>query len=198
MKLLELLPKSKKEIFLIGFALMALIVAVVFTLLTSKSEPTINPLPEPIYKNLKSDINKPLNNSLLEGPDLKKTTPLSDNQVEYSFISSLPARDNLIITKGDKVIFERAITNPEANILPKFDSYFQKYGKPEAEVKGSKFYGEFQTTYIYASKGFALIANPFTMEIDEVHTFASMSVDDYIKIWGQDIQSYSGEEGREQ
>lgn len=188
---------------LLGFALFLFFIFIIITAATLSSRnnapsplsgPTITPVPVDIQKQgtkilspyLKTSINKTNDAQVNQLPGLKSKST-SGTTTTYHFESLNLLRDNSIITNGTMVIYERAVTFDSNYIHPLISEYTNKYGPPEAEFEGSKQYGKFRKTYVYASKGFAFIANPYTEEIDEIQTFQPMTIDEYKKLWGEDI-----------
>jgi hypothetical protein len=109
--------------------------------------------------------------------------------IEYTYESPVFMRRNQIITHDGKVIFERIMTptDPNSPSYAKISSYTDQFGDPQRIVKGSRFYGFYMTTYIYASKGFAFVANTHTDAIYEFQKFAPTTLDEYIATFGQDL-----------
>ncbi len=108
----------------------------------------------------------------------------------FSLKSQYLSRTNEIRTGNNVVVFERELT-PASTTTPyaKISDYKKKYGEPEKIMKGSKFYGELMSTYIYANLGFAFIGNSYTDEIFEFHFFTPTTLYDYITNFGEDIDS---------
>lgn len=145
-----------------------------------------------IYTN--TNVGDNINNLSGKLPQPKKINPLPDNATEYFYDSGYPLKDNEIVAKNDIVVFKRlVILNEQATSMPQLDSYVKLYGEPEAVYQGSASYGRFMKTYVYSSRGFALILNQFTGEIFEIQTFEPTSIDDYVRRWGGDIKQYSDE-----
>lgn len=159
-----------------------------------KSSPTDSRLSVSL-PTLKTVVGKTTEQEVSALSGIESKTTLSDNKVEYLFQSEPTLKSHSIITQNHVVVFEKGKKVEDGLKLPKASSYFNTYGQREAEFTGSKLYGKFEKTYVYAAKGFAIIANPFTDEVDSLQIFLPMSVADYLKTWGQDIdQSQSGQE----
>jgi hypothetical protein len=107
---------------------------------------------------------------------------------EYSFPSINTSADNTIITDDNLVIFEKKFTADTSFVHPELSSYLSLLGEPESILPGSKTYGRNVNFYIFASKGITIIGRPFSDEVEEVQQYTPMTVDEYIKIWGDDIQ----------
>lgn len=146
---------------------------------------TIN-LPEPMSKII---IGQTTDQEVQKIANIKSVTQNENNQKVYSLSSTLPARDNQIISQKGIVIFTRTVTLKPDYSYPQLKEY-QNIGKPEQEISGSAYYGKFEKTFIYASKGIAIIANPYNGDVEEIQMFAPMTVDQYIQQWGQDMKTY--------
>jgi len=122
-------------------------------------------------------------------PGLQKKELLPDNTIVYTFTSPVANRPNIIITSGqNNILFRRTVTDPALPI--KISDYTDSNGQPKFVFKGSNFYGIQAQTYIYAELGIAFIADPQTSKVFEQHTFTPMRVEEYVKKYGDDIQSY--------
>jgi hypothetical protein len=157
---------------------------------TPSNSPTINIAAQPtnIYALQKATIGQSEEDKLSQLPFLKEKRNLPTGQIEYLYSSPQVTRDNSVITQNGITVFERVITEMDNKKLPIIDDYKTRYGQPDKEIIGSEYYGRFETLYLYASKGFALLANPFTGEIDEIHTFQPTSIELYLNQWGSDVK----------
>lgn len=148
-------------------------------------ESTINQSSEKLNQLLRSVIGVTTDDDILKmDPILKKDVP---DGKEYSFLSPLNDRPDIVVTKNGKASFEREILPLEVNsaghaLISKLE---EKLGKPDQIVKGSKNYSWDASTYIYANKGVAFIGQQDT--VFEIQTFAPMSVNEYIQQYGQDL-----------
>lgn len=184
----NLLPTSSK-LLAVAAALMIVVLAA-FASLNQTAPPTPSPYSQPQKLNVlqRGIPDMPITN-IEPQLDLIDKEASSDGSVIYNLKSENPLRLDQIITKGGRIIFER-IYIPDAPSDPGYmtlNEVEQKYGQPDATEQGSKFWGGFLKTYIYASKGYAFIANPYTKEVFEMHTFSPMNADDYKKTFGDDI-----------
>lgn len=116
---------------------------------------------------------------------IKKFNILSKKSVDditiYTIKSPIPGQTDEIRIKNGVVIFERVNTKTiTITSLPNIENIEKKYGKPELVVDnvGEGFY---TSLYLYASKGFAVLANRFTKSVYEVQRFIPMSIDEYKK-----------------
>lgn len=172
-------------------------------LITQLSPPDGRP---PIYLNknpkleatlsayLKTSIGKTSDQEVAKLANLKQKRVLPDGSIQYSFNSPLLKSDNLVITKDGVVVFKRVFPGTDDWNLPRLTDYISQHGNPEAQFSGSINWGRFIKTYIYASAGFTIVGNPISDEVVEIQSYLPMTVDDYIKEWGQDIKDYSKEE----
>lgn len=166
----------------------------------------IKPISEPelIYKEgikseeafkpyLNTSIGQTTDTQITSLPNIKSINPLPNGNTQYLFPSKYSHLNNEIVTKDNKVVFKKIITVVPEQPAPQISSYITKYGSPDSEHTGSKQYGRFIKTYIFASKGFALVVNFPTGEVYEIHTFLPTTVDDYLNNWGDDIKQYKEE-----
>lgn len=170
----------------------------------SRFEPPIiyNPTVLPTQPTLKSRVSpylktlpgKTSEQEVLVLKNFKTKNVLPNNSTEYLFHSPRGSlRDDIVIIQNSVVIFERAITvDKTTRKHPAISDFIKLYGNPEKELQGSDHYGEFEKTYIFSSKGFTIIGNPFTDEVDEIQIYLPITTDQYISLWGSDIKPYSG------
>lgn len=122
-------------------------------------------------------------------PEIKEKSILSNGSTRYTLTSPFISRKNEVIVKDNLVIYERLL-KPKSTTGKKYaqiSDYEKEYGHPQKIIRGSLFYGNLIRTYIYADRGFALIGNPFTNEVLEIHIFTPTTVENYIKQYGEDI-----------
>lgn len=122
--------------------------------------------------------------------DVEKKETLPDGAIRYTLVSPLVTRKNEIITKDNVVIFERILV-PESKNSPGYatiSEYINLFGQPGKKIQGSRYYGEPISTLVYAPRGFAFIANTITDEVYEIQLFKPMTVDSYMKLFGEDIE----------
>lgn len=142
-----------------------------------------------------AEIGKTTQEELRTVPGLREIPLETPGSSEFISESAFSYRDNAVITEDSIAAFKRIVpVNPQTWQSPQISYYQEIYGIPEFEKKGSVTYGDFMTTYVYASKGFAAIFNPFTGEVFEVQSFAPTTVEDYLQKWGSDITSFIEEE----
>lgn len=142
----------------------------------------------------KSAIEKTTEREVADMPGLENKSTLADGSTRYTFNSPLLSRKNEIITKDGTAVFERIIV-PEKSKDPgyaRISAFISRYGQPQKTIKGSVFYGELISTFIYADKGFTLIGNPRTDEVFEIQIYAPMPIDQYSQQFGEDIKEHSG------
>lgn len=208
MNLINFLRSTSKVYVLFGILFLVVIFIIIFVITNIKNQPapstTILPTPtrqpiirpaEKLYPAFKTIINQTTDQEISKLSNIKKVVNLPDGKTQYLLDSKLMARDNTIITQNGVAIFERIIKIEENSNQYPLSYYKKKYGNPEKVIKGSKFYGIHETVYIYASQGFTLIANPFTEAVDEIQAYAPISVDQYLKTWGEDIKENWEDQG---
>lgn len=184
--------RAYKKYFFVGGATLLIACALIFLGISLLTTPTPSSQTVPTSETaslspyLQTTIGSEEKN-LESFPGFKSKAPRSKNETQYTFSSPILLYDNTIVTDQGKVIYEKAITVDPGYTHPTISSYESRFGKPELVVKGSKTYGEFAKTYIYSQKGFALIGNPFTDEVYEIQQFKPMTVEEYMVLWGKDI-----------
>lgn len=176
---------------LVGFILILGMIA----LFQPKSEPVSSPGPvvmqSPLDKKIisrqKTVIGKTTKDEVKESFDILNEQTLDGNKTSYSVASPLDARPDQIIVQNDKAFFERLVLVGRDDGSEKISSFVIKFGPAEKIYTGSKYYGDHMTTYIYAGKGFAFIANDNADEIYEIQYFNPTTVESYIAAYGSDI-----------
>lgn len=144
-------------------------------------EPTLSGYSEIIIGETSSE-------AIVKLPGLLETKTLSNGNVQFEFASTDTLRNNLVETEKDRAIFKRVVSiTPGDYQTPDVITYTQTYGASEFEFTGSNRYGPYFITYIYPSRGFALIFNPYTNEVYEIQSFKPVSLEEYRSRWGQDI-----------
>jgi hypothetical protein len=149
---------------------------------TPRENPNI-PLHTGLEKEARDgEITEPLEN--FEGLEKKETLP--DGTLKYTYSSPVRNRPNIIIAReNEEAIFQSSVTHPDFPV--KITNYTNRYGAPKWVFKGSNFYGKDVQTFIYPELGIAFIANPNTQDVFEQHLFESMSVEEYVRKYGDDI-----------
>jgi hypothetical protein len=194
----------KHILFFIVAGMILLSIILVIAIISITTEKKQGPSPSPIHtaptaviieQNVLSPLQKTAVGSafpagLESRPDFLSKQTLPTGGIEYSFQSEIDARPATIVTdKNGTVIFERILTpeEPDATGYTLISDFKNKYGEPDRDIGGSHFYEWAIHTYIYASKGFALVGNPNTDEVFEIHNFQPMTVDEYITKFGEDL-----------
>lgn len=138
----------------------------------------------------KTTIGKNSSEELEKRSDLIEKKTLPNQQMQYTFTSPITIRPNEVITTANGVsMFERIVV-PE---YPTQEGYatiaeFKKLlGETNNVFKGSSFYGARVETYAYPRKGITFIGNPFTNEVYEIHLYPSTTIEEYRRLYGQDI-----------
>jgi hypothetical protein len=138
----------------------------------------------------KVTIGQPISKQSLSNlPGIKEKTATGSATTSYTYNSFLPLHSSEIVGENNAAVFERIVT-PQDPAEPGYvtvSEMKQQYGEPERVITGSKSYGWFINTYIYASKGFAFVANPNTEVVMEIQHFAPTTVDEYKQKFGQDL-----------
>lgn len=124
--------------------------------------------------------------------DLSSKKELPQGGTEYRFYSPEIGRENIIVVQNEKVSFERAITVDKDSVHPKLSLFKSIYGEANKVFGGSSYYGKFIQTLLYTNLGVGLIVNPFTDEVFEIHQFTPTSAEDYLSLWGDEIDSNQG------
>lgn len=208
---MNFIPRSKLIIF--GFALiigLIFLVALVISIFKPESEvkpkpsmlpalpakqgapiviPEINTTQQPSFKSyLDTVIGETTTEQIANLPDIVNKQSLPNGNLIFEFSSTDPLRNNLIETESGKAVFKRvgSVTSGDYK-TPAVKTYFDAYGAPEAEFTGSNRHGPYAKTFVFPSKGFALIVNPYTSEVYEIQSFMPVSLDVYRNRWGQDI-----------
>lgn len=136
-------------------------------------------------------IGRQVTTSQLESlPKFKSKESLPNGATQYNYESYNAIRPDVIQTRDGIVVYERIETPayPEQKGFAKISEYKNKYGEPEKMIMGSRFFGELMVTYIYATKGFALVGNSYTDEVFEVQLFKPIPIETYLQLFGTDIR----------
>ncbi len=169
------LPKNISLIILIGLLSLIIMGIIFWRIFGVSNNPKTLPLPSPSVQptTTASPFLNQINTSSFSKTQISKTTDSEVKQiasiqqsssnsgrVQYVYPSFYKSRSNLIQTSNGVAIFERTITITKDLIHPDLTKYLNELGKADKEVRGSKYYGQFFKTYIFASKGVTIIANP--------------------------------------
>ncbi len=137
----------------------------------------------PSLKSLK--LGKTTDKEIMMIPEVKRKEKI-ENGFSYSLSTKSPLRENLIITQEGKATFARLSIAADDISYGKASDYFKKFGQPNKTFKGSNYYGN-ANTYLYTQEGFAIIGNPNTDTIYEIQKFSPTTIENYLKLYGQDI-----------
>lgn len=173
----------------ITWLVLGLIIAILVLFFISPKAPETQP-PTSTIQVFSTKVGSPA--TQVENLPNRKSKEQKDNQTLYSFPTIAETRDHLIITENNKVAFERVVTIESDYAHPSLTQMLQTLGIPEKEFKGSYYYGEEYITYIYASKGIAVVGNPLTDEVYEIHQFEPTTVEGYESKWGLDLHKFEG------
>lgn len=197
-KLYSSIPK--KTLALIA-GLIIIIITLILILIINQPKKAITPPPPVISQSpttsflfQKSIIGKTTPTDIEKAYQVKDKRTLANSDLEYSLDSKLQARPDQIIFHNNLAQFERTVVLGKTNASNylKISDQIIKYGPAEKIIRGSKFYGYFRDTYIYATRGFAFIANTNADEIFEIQLFNPTSLDNYLSKYGDDIQENKG------
>lgn len=198
----EIFPASKKIIFLVILLFVILLGILLLKINTKNETPTslppviINsPVPTPSTQlettpnkfQLKTNVGTTTDQQLLKLNNIASISATLNGKTQYVFKPTPQMQNNTVITQDGVVVFEKGTPILPGLKLQNISDYNAMYGEPERILTGSKRYGKFEETYIYAKQGFVLVGNPFTDEVDEVQIFIPQTVAEYLKNWGQDI-----------
>lgn len=180
-----------KLFFSFSFLIAISILLIIFRIISGLFSPPVNTVNERGISPLEQVVIDKTTQQEVENLDTvedKKTLP--DGTVQYSLISPLVRRKNEVLVKDNVVIFERILVPESKNTVgyATISDYTKRFGQPEETIEGSRFYGPPISTFIYADQGFAFIANTITDEVYEIQKFQPMSVADYKKFYGRDIE----------
>lgn len=176
---------NKKTLILIGVLILILLIIVAVNLIKERPKFPGDAL-SPLFK---SRIGETSDKEISSNPDLLNKVTQDDKTI-YTFKPNPNLVGNQVITENGRAVFEKGTIVEAESKLHLFSDYINKYGQPEAEYSGSKTYGKFEKTYVWASLGFALKVNPDTQEVDQIQKFTPTTVAEYLKKWGTDITSF--------
>ena len=207
-KFFQSLPKKTR--ILIIFLLCVILVLVLIRFLQSNQGSSSSPLPVILFSPAPDSATNPINTTGSQIAQFQKTqinktsteefiakNPLAQKQisddpatVKYSLSSNLIARPNEVLFRSNKAEFEKIVllTDNVNFVYPQASQLMQSFGQPEKIIQGSKFYGSNVSTYIYPNMGLAFIAEASSGNIFEIQTFTPISLDQYLRLYGQDIQ----------
>ncbi|MBI4038670.1 hypothetical protein HY384_01790 [Candidatus Daviesbacteria bacterium] len=204
----NLFGRSKTTIILILLLFTFSAIMIIYLLINPVKKPAnkiLNNIEPPVYiqadiKNnpnfkvyLETKVGQTTEEQISSLPGRKSINTLPNNTTEYLFTSPYSHLDNVAITQNRLLIYKKVITILPNTPLPMISAYTNQYGPPDSEYTGSLNHGRVAKTYVYASKGFAIVGNPNTDEVYEIQTFIPLSVDEYLRLWGQDIKKYPDE-----
>ena len=133
-------------------------------------------------------IQKAINNKdrlLLEKKsELLSRETLKDGSIKYNFSPNFSfARNTVIITKNNQIVYERIATFPP---YPRITDFTDLYGQPELTIAGY-FYGESSEIFSYPSLGFSITYNPSTENVLELQVFPKTTVEKYKEKYENDL-----------
>lgn len=181
---------TKTKILLLMLVGVIIITTIIIALQTPPSQEESTPA-EQIQTNRaqRSIIGKKITPDTEQKLDIIEKQATDEGKFIYSLKSQNAIRTDQIITQDEQIIFERFYIpeNPNDPNHLLISAQLKKYGNPEKVITGSKLWGPFINTYIYNSKGVAFIGNPNTDEVYELQNFTPLPIDEYIRLYGDDI-----------
>lgn len=204
----NLFPNSKKIIVLIivlavvllGSFILRLNSRTVNTLLPPVSlgspEPSAGPVAPTVQKtppvSLQTKIGITTKDQLLTSSDIASSSALTRTKTLFTFRNTDTLQAHSVVEYNGVAAFEKGTLIQPGLKLHKISEYIAQFGSPDKIYTGSRRFGQFENTYIYASKGFALVGNHFTDEVDQLQSFTPTTTEQYVLEWGQDIEPDSG------
>lgn len=196
--------KKNKWLLLLFFPLLIILIGILYFNATSPQpsnstiiSPTKIPENNTIDENndqISSDIS-PFNNNgtrendVLEETDLvglQKKEALPDGTEKYSLKSPDQSHTNTLITKDEQVVFQKSV-RPK-NFGETVMNYTESYGDPEKTLDMESSLTPNARIYIYASRGFAFLADKQTNEVLIQYTFQPMTPDEFISKYKNELQ----------
>lgn len=158
------------------------------------SGPKSIPIPNPILMKQvsplqKTQIGKTSIEDVQKLPTVLNKETLPNGSVKFTLKSEVSPRNDEVIIKDKAVVLEKRSLplNPDVIGFTSIPQMESEYGKPEKVIASTINYGPFSSTYIYASRGFAFIGNPNNNTVFELQFFSPTSVDEYIRLYGDNI-----------
>lgn len=187
----KLLPK--KTLILLGVVGLLCLVVVTVSLTQLPTPKTQNPSPIPqvpmVSTLQKTQPGKTTTAQLATLLSNAEKNQLADNQESFEYFNSSPIRPNQVITRDNNVVFEKVILPLDKNDpnYIRLDSALTTYGQPSQIIEGSYTYGPATSLYLFSSKGIALVGNPFTNTLFEIHTFVPITNERYLEQFGKEF-----------
>lgn len=170
---------SRKLIFALAFAFLLAVIVPAFILFNPSSKPSITSL-------VNLSIGKTTDKEVSQIPGVENKEKM-DNGYKYTLAPSPYLKNNEIVTKDGKVVFAKISVSVNDKNYGTVQGYLSKFGSPDKTFTGSRYYGASIKTYVYSTDGFAIVGNPDTGTLYEIQKFQPLSVADYLKLYGQDI-----------
>lgn len=121
---------------------------------------------------------------LKKKPGLVSKELLPDGSIKHTFSSSSLARNTVVITKDDKIVYQRIATDQSRP--PKLTEFTNSYGQPEEIIDGY-LYGEGSKIYVYPRYGFSITVNPATENVLEEQIFEKTTLSEYKQKYEEDL-----------
>lgn len=108
----------------------------------------------------------------------------------YNLPSSIRSRPHEIKTSQGVAVSERLVlpAYPEYTGYMNITDVVRRYGEPKYIIKGSDFYGDFTTRYIYPERGLFFVVNTNTNEVFELIHFKNMSTEEFNSTFPNEIE----------
>jgi hypothetical protein len=101
--------------------------------------------------------------------------------------------DNVFYFNNDnKLIYFRLYKNNLKSRFRNYPPFTTEFGEPEAKVYSNVDYRS--TRYMYPSQGFTVVVQDDTNEVVQYEAFFSTSLDEYLSIWGNDVDKLKVEQ----
>lgn len=157
----------------------------------SLPEKTLNQLP-PTSSLEKTTIGKTTENEIQSFPNIVSRVSSPSGVTTYTFSSVYVPVQNRIDVQNGMVIFESTSTYTSGpGGIPSFKQLGASLGKPEEIIQSNSIYGPQASSYMYPSKGTALIVNDNNDEVYEILKFIPMSLAAFKQRYVDYITPYS-------
>lgn len=179
-----------KQILVVISILLGILIVLFFLVLNKPSQPQPEiPKQLPFQTTSIGQTTKDIEAKL---PVKNKKVFSATGQIDYEVQSTNPFRPNKIVAKDEKAAFESIILPEVKTDIPfsRISEVKKTFGEPNKDYVGSFYYGPFVSTFVYADKGFAIIGNSNTDEVYEIQQFIPTALENYVKLYGEDITNF--------
>lgn len=180
---------NKKTLLLIlGLAIFLMVALLLFLGSQGRKQPDqvqvekINPLQRTV-------IGKTRDSELVQLPGLQEKAASTEGRIKYKFESVIPLIPSEVLTKDGVVVLEKINTpdSPSQAGYGRLEDFVKELGEPERKIGGSRTFGYYVDTHIFANKGITIIANQNTGEVFQIQIYRPTTVDKYLTDFGDDI-----------